>query len=79
MSGKVAWINRNEPNKSQHILLFACEPAGCPVWINIEHANWIDIGSKIRVFGVYEGYQNHQTDSDQPLSAPSIRGRLITP
>ena len=79
MNGKVAWIDRNEGKKWQYLLLFACQPAACPVWVQVEQANWINIGSRIQVFGTYEGYTEHKMIRTTPLSAPNIKAKFVTP
>ena len=79
ITGQVGWLNRNQGQEFQMALLFLCQPASCPVWITFQHAEWIDIGEKVHVFGVIEEKSAFSQYGGEARLLPTMRARLITP
>ena len=80
LQGEVAWVDRRgAPDDFQHLLVFSCAPASCPVWVKLKDASWVKRGDSVEVFGVFEGLTAREGRGSTPISAPLMRGRLITP
>jgi hypothetical protein len=49
------------------------------VWVKLKDASWVKRGDSVEVFGVFEGLTAREGRGSTPISAPLMRGRLITP
>ena len=79
ISGRVAFIDRGNDQKSQRFLIHTCPKNKCPIWVEDQNAFWIKVGQEVSIFAVVSGADTFQVASGADLKAPLLRSRLTTP
>jgi hypothetical protein len=81
LKGEVALIDgRGAEGEAQHVLLFTCAPASCPVWVRFNALGWVKRGDQIELLGrVIEPISREARGGGDLLTAPSVSADYVAP
>lgn len=80
LKGEVAWIDRRgDDQKPQHLLLFTCAPAGCPIWVEAFDIAWVHRGDQVELLGRNIEPISREGRGGQLLTAPAVNALYLAP